>query len=84
LRHDAQVRSTVHGPHTVLRITLPTEGVAVRRDDVIEYGLDIGNSEIGLRSMQVTPVTYRLICTNGMRAWRSEAATRLRHAGNPR
>jgi hypothetical protein len=77
------VRATAVGPHTVLRITVPNEGVAVRPGDVIEYGLDIGNSELGLRSVQVTPVTYRLICTNGMRAWKSEAALRMRHVGDP-
>jgi hypothetical protein len=79
----AMVRATAVGPHAVLRITLPNEGVAVRRGDVIEYGLDVGNSELGLRSVQVTPITYRLICTNGMRAWKSEAALRMRHVGDP-
>lgn len=63
---------------------MPAESIAVRKDDVIEYGLDIGNSEVGLRSVQVTPITYRLVCTNGMRAWRSEAAVRMRHVGDPR
>ena len=33
-------------------------------------------SEVGLRSVQVTPITHRLICTNGMRAWRSEIRIR--------
>jgi hypothetical protein len=51
--------------------------------DVIEAGIDIANSEVGLRSVQVTPITYRLVCTNGMRAWRSEAALRMRHVGDP-
>lgn len=81
---DARVRALAVGAHTVLRITLPGEGVPVKTGDVIEYGLDIGNSEVGLRSVQVTPVTYRLLCTNGMRAWRSEAALRMRHIGDPK
>lgn len=34
--------------------------------------------------MHVTPITYRLICTNGMRASRSEAALRIRHIGDPK
>lgn len=34
--------------------------------------------------MQITPITYRLVCTNGMRAWRSEAAVRMRHVGDPK
>lgn len=81
---DALVRATAVGTSTILRVTIPSEGVAVKRDDVIEYGLDIGNSEVGLRSVQVTPITYRLVCTNGMRAWRSEAALRMRHIGDPK
>ncbi|HJK91991.1 MAG TPA: DUF932 domain-containing protein [Polyangiaceae bacterium LLY-WYZ-15_(1-7)] len=82
-RRDAMVRSIGTGPHTLLRITLPSEGKAVKVGDVIEHGIDIGNSELGLRSVQVIPVTYRLVCTNGMRAWRSEGAVRLRHIGDP-
>jgi hypothetical protein len=84
LAAEAMVRATVVGPQTVLRMTVPNHGVAVRPGDVIEYGLDISNSELGLRSVQVTPVTLRLVCTNGMRAWRSEVAMRLRHTGDPR
>lgn len=80
---DARVRALAVGAHTILRVTIPGEGVAVKAGDVIEYGLDIGNSEVGLRSVQITPITYRLICTNGMRAWRSEAALRMRHVGDP-
>lgn len=82
-RQDTMVRAVAVGPHTVLRITLPGEGRAVRVGDVIEHGIDIANSELGLRSVQVTPTTYRLICTNGMRAWKSDATMRMRHIGDP-
>jgi hypothetical protein len=82
-RNDALVRATSTGPHTILRVTIPSAGIAVRKDDVIKYGLDIANSELGLRSVQITPVTHRLVCTNGMRAWRSDASLRMRHVGDP-
>lgn len=81
-RDDTLVRAAATGPHTLLRITVPAFGVAVKRDDIIEWGLDIANSELGLRSLQVTPVTHRLVCTNGMRAWKSEAGLRMRHVGD--
>ncbi len=81
---ECRVRASAVGAHTLLRITMPAESTAVRKGDTIEWGLDIGNSEVGLRSVQVTPITYRLICTNGMRAWRSEAALRMRHVGDPK
>ena len=81
---DALVRATAVGTSTILRVTVPNEGVAVRVNDVFEYGLDIGNSEVGLRSVQITPVTHRLVCSNGLRAWKSEASMRMRHVGDPK
>ncbi len=81
---DALVRATAVGTSTILRVTVPNEGVAVKVGDVFEYGIDVGNSEVGLRSVQVTPVTHRLICENGMRSWKSEAAMRMRHVGDPK
>ncbi len=83
LRNEAMVRATAVGTHTLLRVTLPNEGVAVKQGDVIEHGIDLGNSELGLRSVQVTPVTFRLVCTNGARAWQSEGGARFRHIGDP-
>jgi len=41
---DTLVRATAVGTSTILRVTLPSEGVAVKVGDVIEYGLDIGRS----------------------------------------
>jgi Domain of unknown function (DUF932) len=81
-RDDALVYAAATGPHTLLRITVPAFGVAVKRDDIIEWGLDIANSELGLHYVQVTPITHRLVCANGMRAWKSEANLRMRHVGD--
>lgn len=83
LKNAAMVRSTAVGTQTLMRITLPSEGIAVKKDDVIEYGIDLGNSELGLRSVHITPVTYRLVCTNGARAWQREGCSRFRHIGDP-
>lgn len=80
---DATVRAVSTGPSTVMRLTFPSESLAVKRGDIIECGVDLANSEIGLRSVSITPVTYRLICTNGARAWSSDATKRLRHIGDP-
>jgi hypothetical protein len=81
-RNHAMVRSTVIGAHMVLRLTIPSGGVEVKKGDVIEWGIDIANSELGLRSVQVTPVTYRLICTNGMRSANEGTRLRLAHRGD--
>lgn len=81
-RADAMVRASCIGPQLTLRITIPNEGVEVREGDVIEWGLDLGNSELGMRAVQVVPSTYRLVCLNGMRSTERGAVTRIRHVGN--
>jgi hypothetical protein len=83
MRSDVIARAISTGPSTVLRLTVPSESLAVKRGDVIEAGVDLANSEIGFRSVSITPITYRLICTNGARAWSSDATKRLRHIGDP-
>jgi hypothetical protein len=84
LRNDVRVRAVATGPSTVLRLTIPVNARPVKRGDVIEYGLDIANGELGNRAVQIDPMTYRLVCSNGMRGWsRSGDARRLRHIGDP-
>jgi len=82
-RDDALVRVVASGPQTIVRVTIPNDAIEVKKGDAIEHGIDIGNSELGMRSVQVTPITYRLVCTNGARAWKSEATHRMRHVGDP-
>ncbi len=82
-RGDAMVRASCVGPTMNLRITIPSAGVEVKRGDVIEWGIDLGNSEIGMRSVQVVPASYRLVCLNGMRVAETGAMTRIRHVGDP-
>lgn len=38
----------------------------VKPGDVVQAGIAISNSEIGLGALKVEPLIYRLICTNGM------------------
>ncbi|WP_036486891.1 DUF932 domain-containing protein [Myxosarcina sp. GI1] len=37
----------------------------VSKGDVVQAGIAISNSEIGLGSLRVEPLIYRLVCTNG-------------------
>lgn len=86
LAQSIRVRSLATGGMTALRMTFPTEAIEVKRDnavgDVFEYGLDITNGELGARSVGITSSTYRLVCLNGMRSWKSEANMRFRHVGD--
>lgn len=38
----------------------------VKEGDVVQAGIAISNSEVGLGALKVEPLIYRLICTNGM------------------
>ena len=38
----------------------------VKQGDVVQAGMVISNSEVGMGSLKVEPLIYRLICTNGM------------------
>ena len=38
----------------------------VKQGDVVQAGMVISNSEVGMGSLKVEPLIYRLICTNGL------------------
>lgn len=83
LINAAMVRSIGTGTSTVLRITFPSDSKPVKVGDVFETGIDVGNSELGLSTAYVCPISYRLVCTNGMRAWKAAgSALRVRHIGD--
>ena len=68
-----------------VRMTFPdmSDDVGVDKDgeeDKLKIGVDIVNSEVGASSMTVTPLIWRLICSNGLRAWKEDGETfRQRH-----
>lgn len=84
LRGSAMVRASATGNTTLMRITMPGDPYVVKPGDVVERGIDITNSEVGLRSVGITPISYRLVCSNGLRAWKSESTSRFRHVGDPK
>lgn len=50
------------------------------KNDIVRVGLDIQNSEVGYSSLMIAPITYRLICTNGLKMWKQEeGAFKQRH-----
>ena len=49
-----------------LKCLFPRVEAEVKKGDPVQSGLVISNSEIGLGALTVTPLVYRLICTNGM------------------
>lgn len=51
----------------------------VKKGDVVQAGIVVSNSEIGMGSVKVEPMVYRLVCTNGMIA--SDYSLKKYHVG---
>lgn len=84
--HDVRVRSVSFGPTASMRLTIPGSDVVLdnpnKVGDIVEVGLDLLNGELGNRSVSVGPVTWRLVCLNGMRRADRSAVTRISHVGD--
>lgn len=85
--NDVRVRAVACGPTASMRMTLPGQQVALKTraevGDIVEIGFDLLNGELGNRSVSLSPVTYRLVCLNGMRSADRSDQTRLSHIGDP-
>lgn len=64
-----------------VRITWPSKAEEIQPGDVVEQGLHIANSEVGMRSVTIMGVVYRLKCKNGLVAREKKGG--FRHIGDP-
>lgn len=62
-----------------LKIVTPDVRTEVQPGDVVQAGVVISNSEIGMGSLSVQPLVYRLVCKNGLIA--ADRAMRKQHVG---
>lgn len=62
-----------------LKAVIPSVSAEVTVGDVVQSGLVISNSEIGLGAIKIEPFIYRLVCKNG--AIINELAHRKTHVG---
>lgn len=62
-----------------MKLTTPEIQEEVRKGDVVQAGLVISNSEVGLGAFSVQPLIYRLVCDNGMIA--ADRSFRKYHVG---
>lgn len=60
------VSSEVTENRLYLKIVNRRLEMAVVPGDIVQAGVMISNSEVGLGSVSVQPLVYRLVCTNGM------------------
>lgn len=62
-----------------IKVVNPRLETEVVPGDLVQSGILITNSEVGMGSMAIQPLVYRLVCTNGMVV--NDAATRRYHIG---
>ena len=64
---DASVESCeVTGNRMYIKIVNPRLTAEVQKGDIVQAGIVISNSEVGLGSVSVMPLLFRLVCLNGM------------------
>jgi hypothetical protein len=77
---DARVESCeITDERMYIKVVNPRLQNEVAPGDIVQSGILITNSEVGMGSMTVQPLIYRLVCSNGMVV--NDAATRRYHIG---
>ena len=77
---DARVESCeITERRLYLKVVNPRLEAEIVPGDAVQSGLIISNSEVGLGSVQVQPLIFRLVCTNGMVV--NDAGTKKKHVG---
>ena len=78
-----EIRSAgVTNERMYIKATSPRQAIEADVDDIVQMGVCVTNSEIGVGAFEVRPFAYRLICTNGMTAPTALAVFTQRHIGN--
>lgn len=65
-----------------ISISFPNYADEIKKGDIVERGIHISNSEVGLRSVTIAGFLYRLACTNGAITGGDGDSFRFRHVGN--
>ena len=65
--------------HMYLKVVNPRLEAEVFPGDIVQSGICISNSEVGLGAVKVVPLLYRLVCSNGMVV--NDLASRNYHIG---
>jgi hypothetical protein len=79
-RMGAEIKScNVSDDYLQIQALFPKIEGEIRKGDVVQFGFNLKNSEVGLSSLGLYPLIYRLVCTNGMIA--QDYSKRKIHAG---
>ena len=80
--HDVRVRGVASGLVDNLRLVLPSAETAIKPGDTSALGLDITGSSFARSAVHVSPVIWRLVCSNGMRRAERGSGFSFRHVGD--
>ncbi len=75
------VMKSIEDRSSHVSVTWPSSKAEVQPGDVVEQGVHVANSEIGLRSVTVMGFVYRLRCKNGLVSREKKGG--FRHIGDP-
>ncbi|MFO0675331.1 MAG: DUF932 domain-containing protein [Polyangiaceae bacterium] len=78
---DVRVRGLASGLVDNLRLVLPAERIAVKPGDVSAVGIDITASSFARSAIHVSPVVWRLVCSNGLKSAERKGGLSFRHVG---
>jgi hypothetical protein len=67
---------------THLSISFPSKSTQIKVGDIVEQGIHISNSEVGVRSVTIAGFVYRLKCKNGAIGGGDGDSFRFRHVGD--
>lgn len=80
-RPDTQIKScNITDTKMYIKAVFTSIQAEVKVGDVIESGVIISNSEVGMGSVSILPFLHRLICLNGMHV--NDMGHRARHLGS--
>ena len=64
-----------------LRVIFPHQVAEPKPGDVVMTGINLSNSETGMRAVHIDAVVFRLVCRNGLVQAESSGKTTIRHVG---
>jgi hypothetical protein len=82
LLNEVRVRGVATGLIDNVRLILPSEQRVLKTGDVSNVGLDISTSSFGRSAVHITPLVWRLVCSNGLRSVEKGGGFSFRHVGD--
>jgi hypothetical protein len=86
---DIEVRSFCKDDdsgHTDIQLLWKNDEISIGKNDkggndIVRRGFNVGNSELGIGSVRIEPMLYRLVCTNGLIRTVASQSSMMRHLG---